>query len=264
MRLPFFKMHAQGNDYIYFDFHDREIPDISFRELSQRLSTRRFGIGADGVVLILPPSNDEHDARMRIFNADGGEAELCGSALRCITAYLAGKKGRDSILIETLAGFKKGTVLQREPYWITQVKMGKPSLVAERKVQGLVGLEIDMGNPHFVIYDDKGPITDIMRIGPMLEKDGQFPGGVNVHYVVPENPTTIHMGIWERGSGPTLACGTGACAAAYAGIRLGILTGAVIDVHQPGGITRVHFDAETQDVRLSGEVTFVFDGFVES
>ncbi len=263
MNLPFFKMHAQGNDYIYFDFTDEPVPDLPFDTLAAALSERRFGVGADGIVLILPPNDAKHDVRMRIFNADGSEAEICGSALRCITGWLGTRLEKDEIVIETIAGVKKGVVIEKTPQLITSISMGKPRLVAEHKVQGYVGLEIDMGNPHFVIFDEQGPLKEIIRIGPMIERDEQFTHGVNVHLAIVENPTSVHIGIWERGSGPTLACGSGACATAYAGIRLGKLAGETIEVHQPGGMVQVSFDEETQEITLSGEVSFVFTGTVD-
>ncbi len=262
MDLTFIKMHAQGNDYIYFDFTDDPVPDLSFGTLSAALSERRFGIGADGIVLILPPDDTRNDARMRIFNADGSEAEICGSALRCITGWLATKLDRDDIAIETMAGVKKGIVIEKAPQLVTRISMGKPRLVTERKVQGHVGLEIDMGNPHFVVFDDEGPLKEIIRIGPIIENNEQFPQGINVHLAIVESPTSVHIGIWERGSGPTLACGSGACATAYAGFRLGKLSGGTIDVHQPGGTVQVAFDEQTQEITLSGEVNFVFTGTV--
>ncbi len=262
MNLTFFKMQAQGNDYIYFDFTSEKAPDISFNELAAALSDRRYGIGSDGIVLILPPDDTRNDVRMRIFNADGSEAELCGTALRCVTGWLGKRLDRHEVRIETLAGIKTGLIVSTEPKLITSVSMGKPRLVAERTVQGSVGLEIDMGNPHFVIYDDEGPIREIMRIGPDIEHDPHFSHGVNVHLAVVENKTSLHMGTWERGSGPTLACGSGACAAVYAGIRLGKLSGNTISVHQPGGVVQVSYDDETGDITLSGEVSFVFTGAV--
>lgn len=258
MKLDFFKMQAQGNDYIFFDFLENPLPEFDYWELSGKICDRNFGIGADGIVLILP--NAETDASMRIFNANGSEAEMCGSALRCLTWYLSNKKAKKELAINTKSGIKTGKILDNPEIPTTEIMMGTASFIETEPViiHGFKGYLISVGNPHFVCFVDDLTENYARNFGNMIEQE--FPRGINVHFVQTISRNSFEMRIWERGSGITLACGTGACAAFFAGLKRGIFDDSVTAL-MPGG--KVSIRSENDTIFLSGKVEFVFSGKME-
>ena len=288
MLLPFTKMHGLGNDYIYFDLVSHPISSVDWHALAIRLSNRHTGIGGDGIVLILPSRDEACDFRMRIFNADGSEAEMCGNASRCIGKYVyeRGLTRKPIVALDTGAGLKTLHLQVRDGVVeAVCVEMGKAvvdeglgikderlnsadSEFSETKVINpssfiLPPLSIvDMGNPHAVVMVD-GEITDEMvwQTGPRIEKAPRFPHGTNVEFVRVENRQELRMRVWERGSGETMACGTGACASAVAAYAQGLTDNEVI-VHLLGGDLHISIDKDWH-VRMTGGATIGFDGEVE-
>jgi diaminopimelate epimerase len=257
MTLSFFKMQAQGNDYLYFDFLQNPVPDVDFSALSRTLSRRSFSVGGDGIVLIEP--HKRYDARMRIFNADGSEGRMCGSALRCVSVYLAGKLGKDVLEVDTLSGLKIGRITAPN---CAEVDMGRVVMTHDKPVElnNMVGHTVNVGNPHFVHFVEILTSGMAPLYGPGLEKNMLFPDGVNIEFVEVVSPSVIRISIWERGSGATLACGTGACAAAFAAMQKKG-THAQITVRMPGGVVQVRL--ENKHAFLAGEVHFVYRGELE-
>jgi diaminopimelate epimerase len=292
--IDFIKMHGAGNDYIYLDLLDRSL-DLDFAGLARAMSPRHFAVGADGLVLILRNGPAEEDTpagasggtparavaagepapfRMRMFNADGSEAEMCGNAIRCVGKYLfdRGQAG-ERMRILTGAGVKNVRVVERGPGGarLLQVDMGRPFLagrdipvsvdaepVTDLEAGGYRGAAVGMGNPHFVIFTDRVTDRMVLEDGPLLEKDPVFPKKTNVEFVQVLDPGRVRMRVWERGSGETLACGTGACAAAVASALTG-RTGREVDVELPGGTLRIRWEPEGT-VLMTGPAVEVFRG----
>lgn len=257
MTIEFFKMHAQGNDYIFFDFlHKKEAPpDLAM--ITPPLCDRHLGIGADGTVLILP--DRQCDAYIRIYNRDGSEAENCGSALRCLTGYFHQQFGKKKSVFNTRSGIKTGEVLSDKAKTVTRVNMGNPVLLRKspEKIWGLSGYLVNIGNPHFVIITDE-LISDYTRKkGPLIASSKKFPTGVNVDFMKILNRNSIQLSFWERGSGETLACGSGTCACAFCGFFLGLLS-EHITAAVPGGVVAVELCSD--GAYLAGEVSHVFSG----
>ena len=266
--IPFIKMHGLGNDYVYIDCFPAEtaalLAETDIPALARRVSDRHFGIGSDGLVLIMP--SGEADAMMRIFNADGSEAQMCGNAIRCVGKYLyeSGLVPRLRMFVETRAGVRtlllqaaKGVVEQ------VQVNMGVPQVHLDTLLKDAnpIGfMSVNMGNPHAVFFRD-AVISDeeLAVVGRRVEKHPHFPEGTNVEFVRVRNTREIDVRVWERGSGITLACGTGACAAAVAAIRHG-LTEREVTVHLPGGDLEISWRADKQSVYMTGPATEVFCG----
>lgn len=265
MPLQFTKMHGLGNDYIYFDCVTNAAPKDP-EELSRRLSDRHFGVGGDGIVLIMP--SDCADFRMRMFNADGSEGAMCGNASRCIARYVyeRGLTDKTDITLETRSGIKllhldvsDGTVQS------VTVDMGTPKIGAVMQpITASCGeyhyTFVDMGNPHCVIFTNE-PVEqlDLQRLGPPLEIHPLFPDRANVEFVNVLSPTELRMRVWERGSGETLACGTGACAVVTAAAANGISPqNEDAAVHLLGGTLTIRFTGDT--VLMTGPAQFVFDG----
>ncbi|MCZ0756339.1 diaminopimelate epimerase [Anoxybacillus sp. J5B_2022] len=238
--FSFTKMHGLGNSYIYVNMFEETIPESLFSELAIKVSNVNTGIGADGMILICP--SDVAPVKMRIFNSDGSEGKNCGNGLRCVAkyAYEHGLVKERSFLIETLSGLVKAEVfVENGVVTNVTIDMGKPRL--KRSDVPMVGEEaeqvvaetmefageayeitaVSMGNPHVIFYVDdieKAPVTSL---GPVVEKDARFPEGVNVEFVEVVNDRELHFRVWERGSGVTQACGTGACAAVVASVLNG-------------------------------------------
>jgi diaminopimelate epimerase len=273
--MRFTKMHGAGNDYIYVDcFHGRTPADPA--ALARAISDRHKGIGGDGLILI--GSSDRADARMRMFNADGSEGEMCGNGIRCVAKYVHdhGIARKPDLRIETGAGIldlqlevRNGLVEQ------VRVNMGKPIFGREAIPTRLDGhppirapldvagrtLEVtalSMGNPHCVTFVDE--LTDewVLGIGPQIERHQAFPRRVNAEFVQVLSPSEVNLRVWERGSGETQACGTGASAVCVAGV-LNELTERTITAHLPGGDLKLEW-ASTGEVYMTGAAVEVFHG----
>ncbi len=279
MKLKFTKMHGCGNDYIYFNCFEQEVADPE--ALSIRLSDRHFGIGGDGIVLICP--SDVADAKMRMFNADGSEGKMCGNATRCIGKYMYehGLISKPEMTLETLSGIKI-LKMTEEDGKITSVRvdMGKailkPSEIPTKYTGDTavsVPLTVDgtdyavtcvsMGNPHCIVFVDQDVNTlDLPKIGPSFENHEMFPERINTEFIRVIDDHTLQMRVWERGSGETLACGTGACAAAVASVLNGYCPkGEDITIHLIGGELKIRYTDEA--VYLTGPATTVFEGSIE-
>ncbi|MDR3207835.1 MAG: carbamoyl-phosphate synthase large subunit, partial [Oscillospiraceae bacterium] len=278
MRLPFVKMQGCGNDYIYIDCFDREIN--SPESLSIFLSDRHYGVGGDGIVLICP--SDTADAKMRIFNLDGSEAQMCGNAVRCVAKYLYdnGIVPKQRLTVETRSGVKELllTVRDNRVYRVT-VDMGRAELTpakvpvaldGDRVVDRLTEVAggtyritcVSMGNPHCVVFVEDESGLELSELGPKFEFDKLFPDRVNTEFVRVVDEHTLKMRVWERGSGETMACGTGACASAVAAVLGGYAKkGEDIRVVMNGGELIVNYT--DQRVWMTGAAEKVFEGIVE-
>jgi diaminopimelate epimerase len=276
--MRFTKMQGAGNDYIYLDcFRDPMPHDPA--GLSRAISDRHFGVGSDGLILICP--SDKADARMRMFNADGSEAEMCGNGVRCVAKYVYdhGLVRKPQLTVETGRGVLTldleiggGTVRQ------VRVDMGEPILESGRIPTGLPGNPpvnvelavpgadftlkvtcVSMGNPHCISYVEAITDTLVLGIGPRIEHLPVFPRRTNVEFVKVNRPDDVTVRVWERGSGETLACGTGACAVAVAGVLTG-RTGRRIVAHLPGGDLQLHWSEVNNHVYMTGPAVEVFSG----
>lgn len=250
--LPFIKMHGLGNDYIYIDCFPKTtaqiIANTDLSVLARAVSDRHFGIGSDGLVLILP--SKEANAQMRIFNADGSEAEMCGNAIRCVAKYLYEQClcHRDHMQIETLAGIRSLALhVEKEQLDSVTVNMGIPRIRHASMQSGMdpIGYtSVNIGNPHAVFFRDTIP---------------HLPTNTNVEFVHVRNRHELDVRVIERGSGETLACGTGACASAVAAIYHG-LTDRDVTVHLPGGDLTIQWNENDSPVFMTGPATEVFRG----
>ncbi|MDR2695000.1 MAG: diaminopimelate epimerase [Deltaproteobacteria bacterium] len=279
--MPFTKMEGTGNDYIYV--LESALPpamtEKALAELAVRISDRHFGVGGDGLVLICPPSDPAvADFRMRMFNSDGSEAQICGNASRCIGKYVydRGMTTKSSVALETRAGVKILDLrIEAGRVQSVRVDMGAPRLKPseipmradgehfinrEITVDGRVylGTALSMGNPHLVVPVPDPDALDLARLGPLFERHPLFPERVNTEFVTVTDRSHIRMRVWERGAGETLACGTGACAAAVA-CALNNLTDKTSTVHLRGGDLLLEW-AENGTVYQSGPARHVFDG----
>lgn len=272
--IKFTKMHGAGNDYIYVNSID--FPIEHPEELAIRLSAPHTGIGSDGLVLI--GKSDIADFSMRIFNADGSEAMMCGNATRCIGKYVydKGLTDKKSITLETLSGIKElqvTTVLSKcfpgikEEVTEITVDMGTPGLgetALELEAGGIfyMGTIVSMGNPHLVIFTDDITKIDLQAVGPLLENHPLFPNRTNVEFVEVLAPDKVRMRVWERGSGITQACGTGACATAVASFIHG-KTKRTTQVVMDGGSLTIRWDENSNKVYMTGGAVKVFEGELE-
>ena len=278
--LPFIKMHGLGNDYVYVDmFQVKSLPGelLELSALARRMSDRHFGVGGDGLILVGP--SESADCRMRMFNADGSEGAMCGNGIRCVAklACEAGyAKGR-RITVETGAGVKTVELITSGGLVeAVRVNMGAPRLQpadvpvkmpGERAVNVPIILSgrrfemtcLSMGNPHAVIFCDNVETLDLALYGPAIERHPMFPDRVNAHFVRVHSRGEATMRTWERGSGITLACGTGASAVCVAGV-LNNLTDRQIVAHLPGGDLELNWDAASGEVFMTGPAVEVFRG----
>ena len=270
-KLHFTKMHGLGNDYIYFNVIDTPLPNPN--ALSVTLSDRHTGIGGDGIVLI--GKSSAGDFSMRIFNADGSEAKMCGNASRCIGKYLYDKGLTDKkvIRLDTLSGIKTLNLHVDDTNKVdtVDVDMGEGKLLnlpdgtIERDTvtafgQKFTATAIDMGNPHLVLFVNNAETIDIANIGASLETNPKFPGGINVEFVQVIDRNHIRMRVWERGSGITKACGTGACASAVACAMANLTEPEKCIVQMDGGNLKIMYSTYTKQVRMSGTANTVFEG----
>ena len=273
--MRFTKMQGAGNDYIYVNCFEETVPD-DLADLARAISDRHTGIGADGLILIRP--SDKADARMQMFNADGSEAEMCGNGVRCVAKYVYdhGIASNDELRIETGIGVlalqlegANGKVDQ------VRVNMGRPVLKSVEIPTTLPGdppinakldvagreLEVtcvSMGNPHCVTFVDELNDDWVLGVGPQIERHPAFPNRVNAEFIQVVSPTEFIMRVWERGSGETQACGTGACASAVAGVLAGLTERKVL-AHLLGGDLRLHW-ADTDEIYMTGPAVEVFTG----
>ncbi|MBR5942953.1 MAG: diaminopimelate epimerase [Clostridia bacterium] len=275
--LNFTKMQGCGNDYIYIDCFKQTVKDPA--ALAIKLSPRRFSIGADGVILICP--SDRADAKMRMFNADGSEGRMCGNGIRCVGKYLYdnGIARKDVITVDTLSGVKTLTVhAENGVATALSVDMGRaetapealPVLADAPVINGVIevgGREytatcVSMGNPHCVVFRDDVEELDIKAEGEQFEKSPLFPESVNTEFVKVLGRRELKMRVWERGSGETFACGTGACAAAVAAVLCGYCDkGEDVTVHLLGGDLVINYTDER--VIMTGPAVKVCEGVVE-
>ena len=272
--LNFTKMQGLGNDYVYIDAIKANIENPG--ELSKYISDRHFGVGSDGLILICP--SDKADFRMRMFNSDGSEAEMCGNGIRCVGKFVYDKKLTDRTLvtIETKAGIKVLKLnVKDEEVDTVRVDMGTPILESEKipvitdeKIAQNLRLNaldksfdftcVSMGNPHAVTVVDNVSDFDVKKYGSILEINEVFPNKTNVEFVEIKDPENIKMRVWERGAGETLACGTGACASVVA-CNLNGLTKRSVNVELLGGNLNVEL-GEDNHVYMTGPAVTVFEG----
>lgn len=274
--MRFTKMHGLGNDYVCVDCFDQRVSDPS--ALARRISDRHFGIGGDGLILMLP--SDSADLRMRMFSADGSEGEMCGNGVRCVAKYAWEHRLTESnpITVETLAGVKSIDLAIGDDGKVATVTvdMGEPILdppsipvnIPQKRVIDLPIRTskhafkmtcVSMGNPHAVIFTDDVAAVPLEQVGPELEKNPLFPRRVNVHFVQVHSPEEVTVRTWERGSGITLACGTGASAVCVAGV-LTERTSREITTHLLGGDLRLQWRDADNHVCMTGPATEVFSG----
>ncbi|ASJ54987.1 diaminopimelate epimerase [Brevibacillus formosus] len=277
--MKFTKLHGLGNDYVYVNCFEEDLSIVDLPELARRVSDRNFGIGGDGLILIMP--SDRADFRMRVFNNDGSEAKNCGNGLRCVSKYVYdhGLTQQTTFTVETLGGTVTPVVSLGADGKVDQVTidMGEPRFeraaipmtgIPEERVREEV-IEVDgtsftmtavsMGNPHAILFVDEVKEEDVRHYGPMIEYHEWFPERTNVEFIQILNQEEILFRVWERGSGVTLACGTGACAAAVAA-HLSGKTGRKVTVHLAGGDLFIEWKEADNRVYMTGPATEVFSG----
>ena len=275
--MKFTKMHGCGNDYVYFNLFEEHIDDPA--EMSIKVSDRHFGIGSDGLITIEP--SDIADFRMRIYNADGSEAEMCGNGIRCVAKYVYDHKLTDKteISVQTGAGVKiLKLFVEGDKVEQVTVDMGEPVLapaeipivadgdrVVDEPIE-VCGKEwrmtcVSMGNPHAVVFVDDVENFELEKYGPHFENHERFPKRTNTEFVHVVSRTEAYMRVWERGSAETWACGTGTCATVMACILNGKTDNKVL-VHLRGGDLTIEYDEKTNHVFMTGPATEVFNGEV--
>lgn len=277
--MKFTKMHALGNDYVYVNCFKEKVNNPS--EAAVWVSDRHFGIGSDGLILIQP--SQTADFEMEMYNSDGSRAEMCGNGIRCVGKYVydTGLTDKTEISVESMGKIKYLTLFLKEGQVdMVEVDMGKPELLPEEipvlsQKESLImePIEVDgilyhmtcvsMGNPHAVIFLRELEGLDLENIGPQFENHKLFPKRTNVEFVKIIDRNTIEMRVWERGSGETLACGTGACASVTAAVLNG-LTENKVEVRLRGGRLSVRWDRENGKIYMTGPASKVFDGETEN
>ena len=276
--MKFTKMHGLGNDYVYINCLDEIVQNPS--ELAKKLSNRNFGIGSDGIVLIC--KSEKADFKMRMFNSDGSESQMCGNAIRCVGKYVYDRKLIQSktVKIETLAGIKiLELIVDNGVVSLVRVNMGQPDFEPKNiplseeffdknevinepiEVDGVLYNVtcVSMGNPHAVVYVNDVDSLDLQQIGPLFENHACFPERINTEFVEVIDRKTLRMRVWERGSGETLACGTGACAVLVASVKCD-KSDRDAKVILKGGELLVKWDDSDNCVYKTGSADFVFDG----
>lgn len=276
--MKFTKMHGLGNDYVYVNCFEEKIDNPP--AVARFVSDRHFGIGSDGLIMINPSKTA--DFEMEMYNADGSRGEMCGNGIRCVAKYVYdyGLTDKTQISVETLGGIKYlDLTVEDGKVSLVKVDMGKPELeadlipiISEREQVIDEPIEVDgkeyhmtgvsMGNPHAVIYVDDVKGLDLEKIGPKFENHERFPKRINTEFVHCIDRQTVEMRVWERGSGETLACGTGACAVAVSSI-LNNLTDTQVTVKLLGGDLQIEWDREKDCVFMTGPATVVFDGVID-
>ena len=262
--MKFTKMQGLGNEYLYV----WGPPPADAAQLSVKLSDRHFGPGADGMIFIEP--SEKADFRMRIFNADGSEAKMCGNGIRCVGKYVHDKGHTDKteLMIETLSGLKRLSLhLTDGKVSSVTVDMGRAAVSEEMTLDlgdsTLRCTPVDVGNPHAVTFMEDAEAVPLQILGAKVEKHPAFPGGVNAEFVQVLDARSLRMRVWERGSGVTLACGTGSCASAAAAVKKGFCAaGEPVDVVLDGGTLTVTVAADGE-LTMTGPCEFVYEGDTE-
>ncbi len=273
--IKFTKMHGLGNDYVYIDAINQKIQNEL--KLAQFVSNRHFGIGSDGLILIC--ESKVADFKMRMFNSDGSEAEMCGNGIRCVGKFVYDKgfTSKTTVTIETLAGIKTLKLnIKDKKVETVRVDMGEPILEADKipvisKEEPVKNLELEaenrkfkftcvsMGNPHAITIVENTKEFEVERYGKILEVDKAFPKKANIEFAQVIDKENIKMRVWERGAGETLACGTGACATAVA-CNLLNLTGRKVNIELLGGILNIEWNENDNHIYMTGPAVTVFDG----
>ena len=273
--IKFTKMHGLGNDYVYIDAINQKIQNEL--KLAQFVSNRHFGIGSDGLILIC--ESKVADFKMRMFNSDGSEAEMCGNGIRCVGKFVYDKgfTSKTTVTIETLAGLKTLKLnIKDKKVETVRVDMGEPILEADKipvisKEEPVKNLELEaenrkfkftcvsMGNPHAITIVENTKEFEVERYGKILEVDKAFPKKANIEFAQVIDKENIKMRVWERGAGETLACGTGACATAVA-CNLLNLTGRKVNIELLGGILNIEWNENDNHIYMTGPAVTVFDG----
>ena len=249
-------MQAQGNDYIYFDFQDNPGIVHDWNLLAKQLSDRNFGIGGDGIVLMLP--SEEYDVKMRMFNADSSEAEVCGSALRSIGYYFFQKKNQKSIIIETKNNLYSVKNVNGEVS--VSFPISPRIQLINEKIQNTQGTFVSLDNPHFVVFQDELDFDKLIDLGKKIEHDKFFPNRTNVDFIKLVNKNEVELFFWERGSGNTLSCGSGTVAACFVAHQKGFIND-FVNIAVPGGKLSVEIGLEK--IKLTGVVKIVFEGDIQ-
>ncbi len=279
MELEFVKMHGLGNDFIIIDDRDQKISEYkNYSLLAKKLCSRHFGIGADGIILILESS--DFDITFRIYNSDGSQPQMCGNGMRCFAKYLYENKivSKKKIRVDTQAGTIIPEVIVNDNGVVQSIKvdMGEPVLLCKdipfksknrtsAKENIMVkGMEysvtaVGMGNPHCVLFVDDITKVDVEKLGPLIEHHERFPEKTNVEFVEVMNPRELKMRVWERGAGITLACGTGACASLVAA-NLAEKADQNAIIHLDGGDLEIYWNKETNHIFKTGTANEVFKG----
>lgn len=275
MELSFTKMHGLGNDFVLINGLGRQLALTP--EAVRKIADRHFGIGCDQVLLVEQPQGSGADVRYRIYNADGGEVEHCGNGVRCVARYLRdeGIVVKDEITVETMKGVSRVYIEKGD---LVRVNMGAPRfepgeipILAKHRASkyqidvgaGHVAVgAVSMGNPHAVLEVDNVDTAPVLTLGPMIERHALFPEGANVGFMQVVNASRIRLRVYERGTGETLACGTGACAAVVIGRLHGLLKSSV-DVELPGGHLSIAWEQGEEPVWMTGPAQRVFEGQIK-
>lgn len=270
--IPFTKMQGAGNDYIYIDNRENMVRDPA--KLSRKISDRHFGVGSDGLVLIC--KSDKADIRMRMFNPDGSESEMCGNASRCVARFAWERffdKSKNEFDLETGAGVKHIVIHQKDGRFLSAtIDMGEPILAPEKipvsantnriVIDGRDFTCVSMGNPHAVTFVESIETAPVLSKGPLYERDALFPRKANIEFVEVLDESHAKMRVWERGTGETLACGTGACATLVACV-INEKTSREIDLELLGGTLHIEWKKDDSHVMMTGPAEFVFEGAFE-
>ena len=271
--ISFTKMQGIGNDFVMIDVLQDGLPNVDLHRLSRDVNDRRFGIGGDGLILV--EQGQSAPFKMRMFNPDGSESEMCGNGVRCFAKLLVdhGHTDGPAVDVETGAGVLRLVIIEggqvrvdMGPARLTQGEIGMAGPSAERFLEQPVGLgfqatAVSMGNPHLVIFVEDVEAIDLSAIGPKLERHELFPNRTNVHFVQVVDSGHLIQRTWERGAGQTLACGTGACAVGVAGFETS-RSGRDVDIRLPGGVLRIEYAANGH-VFMTGPAETVFVGRYE-
>lgn len=275
--MKFIKMHGCGNDYVYLDSIRQTLPQEGRGELAKRLSDRHFGVGGDGAIFI--NASDVADFEMEMYNADGSRAEMCGNGIRCVAKYVYDNGLTDKTDISVVsAGEVKKLKLFTEDGKVSAVTvdMGAPVLEAklvpvlsdhERAIEEDIEVNgtiyqmtcVSMGNPHAVVFVENVESLDLEALGPCFERHERFPNRINTEFVELVDRKHVRMRVWERGTGETLACGTGCCAVAAAGVLSGV-TDREVTVHVRGGEIQIAWEEDTGHIFMTGPAETVFTG----